>query len=127
METQKEQVISILNDWGFKVIDADEEHIIFRYQLKSVVCVFDKNDETFYGICMTEFMNYDEKIEPQIHKLCNIINRNQKQVKAYTLDDHRVVASAEFYCYDNKDLDKLIKSALDGIIAAKIYLDKATA
>lgn len=123
MKTQKEKVIAILNDWGFRSLEADEEHVTFLYQLKNIICLFDKNDETFYSVCLIDLMNYHQKDELEVLKLCNLINRNQKQVKAYILDDNRMVAAAEFYCYDYKDLADMIKIALDGITAVTIMFD----
>lgn len=123
MEAQKEKVVAILKDWGFKVLEADEEHVTFLYQLKNVVCIFDKNDETFYSVCLVDLMNYHEEDELQVLQLCNLINRNQKQIKAYTLDDKKMIAAAEFYCYDNKDLAFMIKHALDGIAAVTTIFD----
>ncbi len=122
MEVQNRLINEVLKDWGYRISEEDESHLIFRHQLNNVVCLFVAEDENFYTVGLTNFFEYEDKDELEVLKQCNEINKTKKQVKAYTMDDNRVVASSEFYCYDAKDLSKLLKSALDSLVTVKMYL-----
>jgi len=127
MEIQNKLINDILKKWGYRIYEEDESHLTFRYQLNNVVCLFDGEDENFYTIGLTNFFEYEDKDEHEVLRHCNEVNKSKKLVKTYTIDDNRVFASAEFYCYDPKDLPKQMKSALESLISVKLYFVEITA
>lgn len=118
-----EMIKKIVADNKFKVIEDDGEHIIIRYQLNVIHICPSTEDDHFVSVVLSNFTDVTEDNFSEVVMRCHKLNLQMKQVKLYTIEDV-IVAAAEFYFMDERDLEFQIRQALDSVIAAKVNYRK---
>jgi len=113
----------VVGDAKYKVLEDDGEQIIIRYQLNSIHLCPSSDDDRFVSILLPNFAKVSEENYADVVMRCHKLNEQMKQVKLYTINDV-IIAAAEFYYQEKKDLAYQVKIGLSSVIAAKVSYHK---
>ena len=105
--------------FGFSIIEEDDEHVEFRFQLNKIYAWKDAGDEHFVSFVLLNFADVSEDNYLEVLQRCDQLNREMKQVKLYVMDKSNLMASSEFYYRSEEDFAYFAKMALDGLVSAK--------
>ena len=123
MNKNYELLKKVVEEGKYKVLEADEEHIIIRYQLNSIHLCPSSDGDRFVSILLPNFAEVTEDNYADVVTQCHKLNEQMKQVKLYTINDV-IIAAAEFYYQGKKDLAYQVKIGLSSVIAAKVSYNK---
>ena len=123
MNKNYEAIKKVLEEGKYKIQEDDGEQITIRYQLKSIHIFPSSDDDQFISVLLPNFADVTEGSYADVVMRCHKLNEQMKQVKLYTINDV-LIASAEFYYMEEKDLAYQLKIALNSVVAAKVNYRK---
>lgn len=123
MNKNYEAIKKVLEEGKYKIQEDDGEQITIRYQLKSIHIFPSSDDDQFISVLLPNFADVTEESYADVVMRCHKLNEQMKQVKLYTINDV-LIASAEFYYMEEKDLAYQLKIALNSVVAAKVNYRK---
>lgn len=123
MNKNYEAIKKVLEEGKYKIQEEDGEQITIRYQLKSIHIFPSSDDDQFISVLLPNFADVTEEGYADVVMRCHKLNEQMKQVKLYTINDV-LIASAEFYYMEEKDLAYQLKIALNSVVAAKVNYRK---
>ena len=123
MNKNYELIQKVVKDGKYQVLEDDGEHIVIKYQLNSIHICPSSEEDRFVSILLPNFAEVTEENLLEVVMRCHKLNEKMKQVKLYTIDDV-LIAGAEFFYMEEKDLAYQVKIALNSVLAAKVNYRK---
>ena len=123
MNKNYEQIRKVVKDGKYKVLEDDGEQILIKYQLNLIQICPSSEEDRFVSILLTNFAAVTEENFPDVVMRCHNLNETMKQVKLYTVNDV-LIAGAEFFYMEEKDLAYQVEIALNSVLAAKVNYRK---
>lgn len=120
--TTKALIKSVLEKWGFPVVNENECSIAFRYQMSYVQAnVSDNDDSNAVALTLSGVFTADNEIETLMGlRTCNALNFELMQVKLYLDSDDELIIASEFFFKTEDDMEHLLKMALQSLIIGKV-------
>lgn len=119
MET-KEVIKGVLAAWGFPILDEQDNHLVFRFQMSYVhVSVLNSEDPAIAVTLSGLFKVENPKEERVCLRTCNYIGMQLMQVKAYVDSDNDLIIASEFFCKSEQDMEFLLLKALESVVTGK--------
>lgn len=106
----------------YKVVEDDEEHIEFRYQLETIHICKEQQSEGFL-IMLLPILKDDSNVYYDVYKCCNDVNAELKLAKIYIIKGWVLVASEISYL-GKKDLEHQMNIGLQTMLTAKARYEK---
>lgn len=106
-----ELVKNAIEEYGFRIVECDELTIMFRYQLNPILARVDEDDR-FVALIMARAAEVDEEERFRYLEICNELNKEVKQVKAYLGEEEYVVLSSEFFYEHDEDVRAFVRYGL---------------
>lgn len=113
--TKKEQIISVLEEMGYKPQVDEDGDIKMTYQLKQLFFMTSEDeDDLFISVLLPQFYKIEEGKVMNNLAICNGMTRDVKLVKFFVDNSLEYVsASCEFFYTDAKSLKQNIKMSLE--------------
>ncbi len=106
----------------FRVIEDNEECIVFRYQLEKIYIFQDQQSEG--SLIMTlPILKDDSNVYYDVYKCCNTVNSELKYAKVYIVDNW-ILAASEMSYLGKKDFEHQMNVGLQTIVMAKARYEK---
>ena len=119
--TTKEQIIEILEQWGFPVLKETESSVVFRYQMNFMQANVSGDDGSdIIAITLCGLFTAENEHEMTLGlRTCNDLNCNLLHVKLYIDSDFDLVIASEYFHKSPEDMEYLFLMALKSLIVAK--------
>ena len=112
--TKKEEIIAALKRMGYTPEYDEDGDIVLIYQMKALLLLPGKEDESYLSVILPSFLDVKEGDESLTLAVCNKLNRALKVVKTYLDENFKSVTSVcEFYYTDDSSLEDGIENALN--------------
>lgn len=119
--TTKDLIKSVLEKWGFPVLQDQENSVVFRYQMNFVQANAVGGDED-NCVVLTLCGIFSAEDASQMYlglNACNDLNCNLLQVKLYIDSEADLVIASEFFYQTADDMEFLLAKSLQGLVVAK--------
>ena len=112
--TKKEEIIAALKRMGYNPEYDEDGDIVLIYQMKALLMLPGKEDESYLSVILPSFLDIKEGDESLTLAVCIKLNRELKVVKLYLDENFKTVTSVcEFYYTDDSSLEDGIENALN--------------
>lgn len=106
----------------FRVIEDNEDWIIFRYQLEKIfICQNQQREGSL--IMILPILKDESNVYYDVYKCCNAVNAELKYAKVYILEDW-ILASSEISYLGKRDLEHQMSVGLLSLVTAKARYEK---
>jgi len=126
--TRKENVMAVLQGMGYAPTLDEDNDIVVRYQLKTVVVyVDDEDDSNYVVVVLAQIADVKQGEESVNLAVCNKMTRELRLIKVYVDSDFQSVsATCEFYYTDNQSLENNLKKAFEmtGIVRGQFIQNR---
>ena len=112
-----------ISNQGFKLLDDNEDHIAFRYQMNAIHFWGNQSEDNFFFMTLANFADVKDENVQHVKELCHEINTQMKQVKLYVLNNV-ILATTELYFMEEEDFNFQMKIALEHLVSAKVMYNK---
>lgn len=110
----KELLIQLLEEMHYHPKLDEEGDVIIRYQMKLIVFILRKEDDSYINMSLYSFRSVHEEDKLLAMTICNVLNRKLKLVKLYLEENLKSVsASCDFHFTDKQSMAVNVSKALD--------------
>lgn len=110
----KEMLIQILEEMGYHPKLDAEGDVIMRYQMKIILFILRKEEDTYISISLDSFRRVHEEDKLLAMTICNALNRRLRLVNLYLENDLKSVsASCDFHFTDKQSMFINVSKALE--------------
>lgn len=112
--SNKDVILQVLEEKGYKPEIDDEGDIMFCYQMKTIFVLFGDENEHFVSVMLPQFHEIADGEETLVLAVCNKITREMKLAKVYIDQTFKnVSASCEFFYSNKETLEQCLTYSLD--------------
>lgn len=111
-------VKDIIADMNLKVVAEDNDHVAVRYQFNDIYFVYNKDNDNYLSVILSEFDSADDDNRDAKIAFCNELSYTMKVVK-FSVIQRVIIASYEFFFLNEDDFKYHVKKSLNILVAAK--------
>lgn len=112
--SNKDVILQVLEEMGYKPELDGEGDIMFCYQMKTIFVLFGDENEQFVSVMLPQFHEIADGEETLVLAVCNKITREMKLAKVYVDQTFKnVSASCEFFYSNKETLEQCLTYSLD--------------
>lgn len=116
-------VKDIVTDMNLKVVAEDNDHVAVRYQFNDIYFVYNKDNDNYLSVILSEFDSADDDNRNAKIAFCNELSYTMKVVK-FNVIQRVIIASYEFFFLNEDDLKYHVTKSLNLLVAAKNNYNK---